>query len=574
MMIQTNLHKRIGIICLSAMMAGGMLCPLKAMAQSASDAWTVTATAFKLVGEKEVNNVKVNWMKRTDADTYKVYRDGKLIGEVIGSTYDDYALPVNATYTYHVEAWKGNQKVADALPQDAATFVPESEGRVYDNKSGKYLTKVRGEKPGGMKIGNLYYSYRMERVGEGSAKQWKMTESYSATGMKGSWSEPRELASYPGTQKFEGNSFRYNAKTGKVVFTSHYEDADGYSAGKIFLAEITPKGKLVVGTAGRPLGCDSRDQSVFVDEDGTAYLLSATNTNQDINIYQLDATWTRPVKLVNTVFKNQHRETPAIVKKDGVYYFFSSKASGWYPSQTMYASTTDLGGEWTPLREIGNNTTFDAQANNISRQAGERATYGLWSYHWGAQRKHKTPDGNFPRMSVVAFNHGYASMDFYRYVEFHDKYGMIPVQSGRNLTLGKPVTSIVDSKAAPAACITDGDALASSPYFQGWSCPYSLIIDMEQEARISEINMATRLVNGSETAYKYLIEGSTDGKTYTTLVDGLDNWQLGFLILPVDDASAYRYLRLSVARVKNVHNGTDAEWAEGVYELTAFGEQQ
>lgn len=115
-----------------------------------------------------------------------------------------------------------------------------------------------------------------------------------------------------------------------VVLSAHYEDEGGYSAAKIYLAQITPKGKLEVGTMERPLGHESRDQSLFIDDDNTAYLLSATNMNSDINIYKLDNSWTKPVSLVNTICKGLHRETPAIIKKEGEYYFFSSKASGWY----------------------------------------------------------------------------------------------------------------------------------------------------------------------------------------------------------------------------------------------------
>ncbi len=89
--------------------------------------------------------------------------------------------------------------------------------------------------------------------------------------------------------------------------------------------------------------------------------------NADIHIYLLDESWTKPVKLINTVFVGQHRETPAIVKHDGVYYFFSSKASGWYPSQAMYAYATQLDGVWTPLYEIGNSSTFDAQVNHVKK---------------------------------------------------------------------------------------------------------------------------------------------------------------------------------------------------------------
>lgn len=545
-----------------------------------TNTWAVTATVFKLAGETEVRNVKLNWMQREDSNLYKIYRDGNLIGEAKGNTYDDYDLTVGKTFTYHVEAFKNGEKVATAESQQATTFTPNGKRRIYDNLTGKYITTESSNKPGGMKIGALYFSYRIENVGKEidgkQLKGWLVTESYSKTGLDGSWSTPRELAFYPNV-KMEGNAFRYNPKTGKVVLSSHYEDENGYTAAKIYLAQITPKGKLEVGTMDRPLGHDSRDQSLFIDDDNTAYLLSATNTNSDINIYKLDDTWTRPIELVNTICKGLHRETPAIIKKDGEYYFFSSKASGWYPSQTMYTSATDLAGEWTPVREIGNNTTFDAQFNRISKVGN---TYGVWSYHWGAQRKYKTPDGNFPRISIAAFNKGYASMDYYRYLEFNDDYGIIPVQNGKNLTLNSPVTSAVPgAKGVKADCITDGASLDSSAYFQKSpnatvGAPYMFTIDMQKKNRISEINLSTRLVNGSEAAYKYTIEGSQDGKSYKMLVDGRQNWQVGFLILNIEDPSAYRYLRLRVYGIVNVHKGNSATWADGIYEFTAFGTPQ
>lgn len=543
-----------------------------------TNTWAVTATVFKLAGETEVRNVKLNWMQREDTNLYKIYRDGNFIGTAKGNTYDDYDLAVGKTYTYYVEAFYNEQKIATSISQQATTFIPTGESKVYDNLNGKYITKSSSNnKPGGMKINDSYFSYKIEKTEKAvdgkRLKGWLVTESYSKTGLDGSWSTPRELAFYPNV-KMEGNAFRYNPKTGKVVLSSHYEDENGYTAAKIYLAQITPKGKLEVGTMERPLGHDSRDQSLFIDDDNTAYLLSATNTNSDINIYKLDDSWTKPIELVNTICKGLHRETPAIIKKDGEYYFFSSKASGWYPSQTMYTSTTDLAGEWTPVREIGNNTTFDAQFNRISKVG---TTYGVWSYHWGAQRKYKTPDGNFPRISIAAFNKGYASMNYYRYLEFNDNYGIIPVQNGRNLTLNVPVTAAVPgAKGVSADCITDGASLDSSAYFQKSSnatigAPYMFTVDMRKKARISEINLSTRLVNGSEAAYKYTIEGSPDGKSYKMLVDGRTNWQVGFLILNIEDPTAYRYLRLRVYGVVNVHKGNSAMWADGIYELTAFG---
>ena len=124
--------------------------------------WAVTATVFRLAGEKEVRNVKLNWMQREDAELYKIYRNGDLIGEAKGDTYDDYGLAVGKTFTYHVEAFKDGRKVATAISQQATTFTPIGEGRIYDNLNGKYITEERSGKPQGMKIGDLYFSYKIE----------------------------------------------------------------------------------------------------------------------------------------------------------------------------------------------------------------------------------------------------------------------------------------------------------------------------------------------------------------------------------------------------------------------------
>ena len=541
---------------------------------TAPNDWAVTAIPFKLYGERQVNHVKINWQPLKGIQSYKVYRNGQLIGETQGNTYDHYDLKTDQTYTYRIDAYREHQKTASSATQETRTFTYSGETALYDNRNGRHL-RTTPDKPSGFKIGKTYFSYRLHRTHKNlNGKEengWLLSESESKTGLKDSWSKPREIAFYPDVN-FEGIGFHYNKKTRKVVLSAHYEDQGGYTAAKIFLAQITPKGGIEVGTMERPLGYDSRDQSLFVDDDGSGYLLSATNMNSDIHIYKLDETWTKPVELVNTICKGQHRETPSIIKKDGEYYFFSSKASGWYPSQAMYASAENLGGVWTSLREIGNNSTFGAQFNNIQRRGTNHETFGVWSYHWGAQYHHKDPDGNFPRISVAKFNKGYASMDYYRYIEFHDSYGIVPVQNGRNLTLNAPVsTTTVGANPHTASCITDGADMNSSVYFQNSTYPYVLTIDMQKKAKISELNLSTKLVNGSETAYKYTIEGSVDGEHFQTLVDGTDNWQVGFQILPVTDSSAYRYLRLTVLRIINVHNNNPATWADGVYELTAYG---
>lgn len=539
----------------------------------AQEQMAVTAIPFMLKGGEDVNNIKLIWDRDAKAQTYVVYRDGEKIAEIAGVMFDDYELPANKSYTYRVDAISTDGYKSSYIPVTVSTFHPTGPLSLYDNFDGKYLSESEKNTPQGFNINGKYYKYTIERTDKSDKTPgWTVHESVSGNGIDG-WSKPRLVYRHNGCN-FEGNAFNYNPVTGKVVLSSHYEDEGGYNAAKIFLAEITPGGDLAVGTAERPLGNDSRDQSLFIDIDNTAYLLSATNMNQDINIYKLDKSWTRPVELTNTICKGAHRETPYIVNVDGEYYFFSSKASGWYPSQTKYCSTSDLKGEWSPLREIGNNSTYDAQFNSIRKLKDAMA---CWSYHWGAQRKYKTPAGNFPRITMLAFNKGTASMPFFRYVAFNDVHGVIPVQNGRNLSLHKPVISTVKgSNGIHPACITDGAMCESSDYFKKSSStafgkPYIMTIDLGDDAYLSEIDFTTRLVNGSECAYKYTIEGSSDNKAFDMLVDGRNNQGVGFQISDIESGKPYRYIRLRVYDIVSVHKGNSQPWADGIYELTTYG---
>jgi hypothetical protein len=531
--------------------------------------WAITATEFKIVGENDVKNIKIHWEQLRDIDMYKVYRDGKLIGQAKGDVYDDYDLEVNKIYTYHVDAYKDGQKISTSSSQQGRTFTVAGPVFVYDNSNGQN----NFNKPNGILIGNEYYWYSVRSsqkdVDGKTVRGRAIYEMVSPNGFD-NWTR-RELDFYPNAN-FEGIAVVYNKITEKVVIAAHLEDQGGYVAAKLYLAQITPKGDIEVTFSDRPLGYESRDQSIFIDEDNTAYILSATNMNEDINIYKLDEQWRKPITLVNTVFKGQHRETPSIIKKDNAYYFFSSKASGWYPSQAMYATTLDLAGDWSQLKEIGNNSTFGTQSTGITKYGTERSTYGMHGYQWGAQYIHKKPEGNFSRLLIVNFKAGYASMEYYSTLEYHEKHGLIPVQAGRNLTIGKKVSATsADNDHREPSTITDGADLTSSDFFKAGSYPYSLTIDMEEAAKIAEITFSTKLVGGSETAYKYTIEASLDGKNYRTIVNNMENWQVGFKITKIEDQSPYQYIRLNVHNIVNVHNNNTAEWADGVVEITAFG---
>ena len=101
----------------------------------------------------------------------------------------------------------------------------------------------------------------------------------------------------------------------------------------------------------RPLGYDSRDMTVFNDN-GTAYLISATRVNADLNIYRLTQDFLDVESLVRTLWPGQYREAPAMFKRGSTYFLVTSGATGWNPNQAKYATASSISGTWSALGEL------------------------------------------------------------------------------------------------------------------------------------------------------------------------------------------------------------------------------
>src|SRR6185436_11237722 len=114
----------------------------------------------------------------------------------------------------------------------------------------------------------------------------------------------------------------------------------------------------------RPLGFDSRDMTVF-DDGGTAYLISATRVNADINVYRLTPDFLDVESLVQTLWPGQFREAPAMFKRSNVYFLVTSAATGWNPNQAKYATAASISGTWSALQSVADSTTYDSQSTCV-----------------------------------------------------------------------------------------------------------------------------------------------------------------------------------------------------------------
>jgi len=169
-----------------------------------------------------------------------------------------------------------------------------------------------------------------------------------------------------------------NPKTGKYVLFAHVDTAD-YQYARIGVAvSDAPTGPYQYLGSLQPNGHDSRDMTVFQDDDGAAYLFFSSEWNKTLRIIKLDDEYLQPTNIETTAFVNQSREAPAVFKRNGKYFMISSGCTGWDPNQAELAVADSPLGPWTVLGNpcIGTDAdiTFYAQSTFVFPVAGKKNT--------------------------------------------------------------------------------------------------------------------------------------------------------------------------------------------------------
>ncbi len=186
----------------------------------------------------------------------------------------------------------------------------------------------------------------------------------------------------------------YNARTHRYVMWMHL-DADHYTDASAGVAvSDSPTGPFRVVRIFRPVTYDYgyapdeeprlherergntfRDMALFEDDDGTAYVLYASESNRTLYVVQLDDDYTdvrRPLvegKSWARILVDRRREAPAPFKVGGRYYLITSGQSGWAPNEARYHVADRMLGPWktlgNPAVGPGSATTFGAQSTFV-----------------------------------------------------------------------------------------------------------------------------------------------------------------------------------------------------------------
>ena len=144
---------------------------------------------------------------------------------------------------------------------------------------------------------------------------------------------------------------RYDLKGGSLYLNGAWASTIRHHNGKFYVGFCTPYGR---GTkTGHFSLCEADDirgpwrrtifpeylydPGLFIDDDGKAYHLYASEDNGTLQIAELDDTYTAHTGRYVRAFEGRFMEAPALFKKDGKYWFIGSGCSGWAPNAARSA---------------------------------------------------------------------------------------------------------------------------------------------------------------------------------------------------------------------------------------------
>ncbi|MEN6495834.1 MAG: glycoside hydrolase family 43 protein [Thermoguttaceae bacterium] len=133
----------------------------------------------------------------------------------------------------------------------------------------------------------------------------------------------------------------------------------------------------------------ARDMTLFVDDDGAAYHIYASEDNGTLHISQLTDDFLRPAGKYVRVFPGGLNKAPAVFKHDGKYFLITSGCTGWAPNTARLAVADSI---WGPWKALGNpcvgkdaSLTFHGQSTHVLPLPGKPGAFIFMADRWQPQ---------------------------------------------------------------------------------------------------------------------------------------------------------------------------------------------
>ncbi|CAI5968839.1 unnamed protein product [Closterium sp. NIES-65] len=141
----------------------------------------------------------------------------------------------------------------------------------------------------------------------------------------------------------------FHAPSRRYVMWLHVDDAAYHLASTGVAVSSHPHGPFTYVGRFRPNGQESRDMTVFGDEDGVAYVVYASEMNAVLHIARLTPDYLDVDGGFVRRFVGRSREAPAIFKYQQHYFLVTSACTGWDPNEAEVHVASHMMGEWRLL---------------------------------------------------------------------------------------------------------------------------------------------------------------------------------------------------------------------------------
>lgn len=176
---------------------------------------------------------------------------------------------------------------------------------------------------------------------------------------------------------FERPKVIFNRQTGKWVMWIHWENGKDYGQARVCVAQADRvTGPYEFYKTFRPNGHDSRDQTLFLDDDGNAYHFCSTDMNRNTNIALLRPDYLEPTPTETKILTDRQCEAASIFRYGNRYFGLFSGCTGWAPNAGRYAYADSILGHWHGgydnfAVDAGKDKTYRSQAAYVLKVDGD-----------------------------------------------------------------------------------------------------------------------------------------------------------------------------------------------------------
>ena len=130
----------------------------------------------------------------------------------------------------------------------------------------------------------------------------------------------------------------------------------------------------------------ARDMTLYVDDDGKAYHIYASEENMTLNIAELSDDYLSHSGRYVRVAPAGQNEAPAIFKRNGTYWMITSGCTGWAPNAARMFSAPSIFGPWeqhpNPCRGDQSEITYGGQSTYILPVPGKKDLFIFMADIW------------------------------------------------------------------------------------------------------------------------------------------------------------------------------------------------